>query len=152
MLICPVECLLCRMTLTPLPCIRFVTTGNDIPLNFKRIPVDAAIQTLKLSSTGLKTLDGIGGAKKLHKLDLSNNFISDTIPDELYTLTQLESVYLSFNWFSGTLSTWIGRLSNLSGFFVDSNDLSGTLPSEIGLVSTLSSLGKCPMAYDSFHY
>jgi Leucine-rich repeat (LRR) protein len=88
--------------------------------------------------------------KKLRKLEVSNNFISDTIPDELYTLTQLESIYLSFNWFSGTLSTWIGRLSNLSGFFVDSNDLSGTLPSEIGLVSTLSSLGKCPpMAYDS---
>ena len=116
--------------------------GNPVPLNFNRIPVESEIQTLKLSSTGLKTLDGISGARKLRTLIVSNNFISNVLPDEVFTLTQLEAAYLSFNWLSGTLSTRIGRLSNLVKFYVDGNDFSGIIPSELGLLGGLDDLGK----------
>lgn len=114
-------------------------------MNFNSIPLDSAIKTLKLSSTGLKSLDGISAATNLRELFVSNNYISDVLSDEVFMLRQLESLYLSFNWLSGTLSTRIGKMSTLSKFYVDGNDLSGAIPSELGLLSSLDNLGKCTM-------
>ena len=116
--------------------------GNDVPLDFNLLPLEPAIQTMKLSSTGLKSLDGIGSAKKLRKLIVSNNYLSDVLPEELFTLSELEELHLSFNWLSGTLSSHIGSLNNLAELYFDFNDFSGELPSEIGLLSKLESIGK----------
>jgi hypothetical protein len=127
-----------------LPVLLYHTTGNDVPLDFSRIPLKSTIQTMKLSSTGLKSLDGIGNARKLRELVVSNNYLSDVLPDELYTLTDLESLYLSFNWLSATLSSHIGKLVNLSKLYIDFNNFSGKIPSELGLLSKLESIGKPP--------
>lgn len=115
-----------------------------MPLDFSRIPLESTIQTMKLSSTGLKSLEGIGNARKLRELVVSNNYVSDVLPDELFTLTDLESLYLSFNWLSGTLSKRIGKLVNLSKLYIDFNNFSGKIPSELGLLSKLESIGKRP--------
>lgn len=114
-------------------------------VDFQRIPLESELVTLKLSSTGVNSLDGISFARKLGTLELSNNFIVGTLPDEFFSLTSLEAVYLSSNMLSGTLSSRIGNLKKLVKFYADGNDFSGTIPSELSLLSSLDNLGKCAM-------
>ena len=65
---------------------------------------------------------------------------STILPDELYSLTNLESLRLSNSNFSGTISTLIGNLIELKVLDLSGNNLIGTIPSEIGLVTNLETL------------
>ena len=106
------------------------------------IPPGSKIETLKLSATGLKSLDGIGQAKNLSRLIASNNRITGPLPEELFSLSELQALYLSYNALSGTLSTRIGELTKLVNFYVDDNEFSGTIPSHFGRLLDLNNLGK----------
>eukprot|EP00977_Amphora_coffeiformis_P009602 scaffold2209_cov168-Amphora_coffeaeformis.AAC.16 len=87
--------------------------GNNLILTLEGVPDGSELVSLRLSSTGLESLEGIGKAKKLVSFHAVDCGISGTIPDELFGLENLEELYLSFNSFNGTLSPEIGNLSNL---------------------------------------
>lgn len=60
---------------------------------------------------------------------LSNNYLTGTIPNVIYTFKNLEYLNLYNNSFYGTLSSNIGTLTKLFYLNVGSNKLHGTLPS-----------------------
>jgi Leucine-rich repeat (LRR) protein len=91
-----------------------------------------------LSSTNLASLNGIGGAKKLQELHVTDNGLKGTIPSELFWLTNLRRLYMSFNAFSGTLSgKLLANLTNLEDFYMFGNNITGTIPSEVGKLQAL---------------
>jgi len=67
---------------------------------------------------------------------LSDRFISGTIPDELYLLTNLWNLDLGgCTNIRGTISTYIGRLSDLWDVRLDGTSMEGSIPSEIGMLT-----------------
>ena len=82
----------------------------------------------------------------LQVLGISNNELTGTIPNELFTTSsemwnRLSELYIHNNHFSGTLPSWIMSLPNLDTLVLGGNDWSGTLPS--GFLA-MPSLGKSP--------
>jgi Leucine-rich repeat (LRR) protein len=67
----------------------------------------------------------------LKVLDLSNNNIQGTIPEEIYKLTNLEKLFLFNNKLSGTISNQIGNLNSITHFHVSHNNLIGKIPEEL---------------------
>ena len=66
-------------------------------------------------------------------LNLAGNKF-DTIPTELFSLTNLVKLFLQRNDFVGSIATFVGQLSTLDTLRLGNNALNGTLPSEIGYV------------------
>ena len=110
--------------------------GNDINFSFERIDKLSNLKTLKLSSTGLKSLDGIGKARSLVNLHLTGNLIQ-SIPDELFELEDLVNLYLNYNKIQGELSPKIGNLLSLEELYLFKNEMSGSIPSELGNLKEL---------------
>lgn len=81
--------------------------------------------------------DEIGNLSYLQYLDLGNNELHDTIPEDLYGLTNLQHLDLSANFFSGFISDNIGDLLGLRHLSMGYNELQGTLPNEIGFLAEL---------------
>ncbi len=75
-------------------------------------------------------MDGIANANDLRRLHLTDNALSGTFPEGLFTLTELRTLYLSFNSFTGTIPDQISKLSNLEEFYAYGNKFNGTLPGE----------------------
>ena len=73
-------------------------------------------------------------------LDVRDNLLHGTIPDELYTCVELEWIDLSRNSFSSTISTEIGNLRNLKVIKLNENFLSGSIPSRIFMATELQTL------------
>ncbi|OEU20277.1 L domain-like protein, partial [Fragilariopsis cylindrus CCMP1102] len=67
----------------------------------------------------------------LLKLDLSNNNLVGTIPEELYKLTNIQKVYLFKNNLTGTISSQIGNLDSITHFHLSHNNLIGNIPNEL---------------------
>eukprot|EP00536_Pseudo-nitzschia_multiseries_P004287 jgi/Psemu1/187725/e_gw1.70.25.1 len=67
----------------------------------------------------------------LANLDLSNNGLVGTIPEELYDATNLKRVHLFKNNLEGTISKKIGQLDSITHFHVSHNQLRGTIPEEV---------------------
>jgi Leucine-rich repeat (LRR) protein len=100
------------------------------------------LELLILSDNQLTTLKGIGNAKDtLQFVNLNKNQIDQSIPDEVFDLTNLKTLYLAFNQFTGTLSTAIGRLTKLTELYAFRNRLSGQIPSELGMLDKCQILG-----------
>ena len=74
------------------------------------------------------------------ELDLSENELNGTIPSELGSLTNLETLRLSDNQLRGTIPPELGNLTNLEVLNLFENRLSGTIPSELGNLSNLGAL------------
>jgi Leucine-rich repeat (LRR) protein len=112
--------------------------GNDVLLDFQTINQEMTqLEFLRLSGMGLSSLEGISNAVNLKAFHVTNNKITK-IPEELYTMTSLESIFLSFNSIQGTISTKIGQLTNLKECYLFGNSLAGSIPSEIGLMTSLA--------------
>jgi Leucine-rich repeat (LRR) protein len=105
--------------------------GSDINFSFENIGKLSNLRTLKLSSTGLNSLDGIGNAQSLVDLHLTDNLLQ-SIPEELFELENLVNLYLNYNQIQGQLSPSIGKLSSLEQLFLFQNRFSGSIPSEVG--------------------
>ena len=65
-------------------------------------------------------------------LDLSYNNIGGSIPDELYSIRDLQRLYLYHNRLTGTISTYIGQLPSLKYLHLSHNVLTGTIPAQLG--------------------
>ncbi|KAJ4760739.1 receptor like protein 56 [Rhynchospora pubera] len=61
----------------------------------------------------------------LTTLNLSNNYLTGSIPDSLSKLRQLESLDLSYNALTGKIPRGLTNLSSLEAFSVAYNNLSG---------------------------
>ena len=75
----------------------------------------------------------IGQARALNYININGNaLLSGEIPDELFSLADLDTLLLYETAVSGTISPRIGQLANLSVLFLNDNNLSGPIPPEIG--------------------
>ncbi|KAG0482191.1 hypothetical protein HPP92_010275 [Vanilla planifolia] len=125
---------------------------------------DSAVISIDLAGLGLNGTLGylLSNLLSLKTLDMSNNFIHETIPYQLppnlsylnlasnnltgnlpYSLSTMVSlVYLnsSHNFLSQSVGDFFANLQNLSILDLSSNNLSGDLPNSLGLLSNLSSL------------
>ncbi|GAY32565.1 hypothetical protein CUMW_273950 [Citrus unshiu] len=79
----------------------------------------------------------IGSLRNLESLDLSSNNLNGTIPKEIGSLRNLELLDLSSNNLNGTVPKEIGSLRNLKVLDLGSNNLNGTIPKEIGSLRNL---------------
>ena len=82
----------------------------------------------------------IGRLSELRSLNLSYNFLTGPIPNEICNLTKLEELYLHFNQLSGGISSNVGRLTHLRKLQVDHNKLTGPIPSALGDLKELEIL------------
>lgn len=84
---------------------------------------------------------------KLEILDLSQNYIVGTIPDDIDCLARLSYLNLYANNFSGNIPAAIGLLPELRTLRLYDNQFNGTFPPEIGNLSKLEELS---MAHNGF--
>ena len=103
---------------------------NTILVDFSGIGKMSSLTILNLSSTGLSSIAGVGAASSLKELHLTGNELT-SIPDEIFSLSNLERLLMNFNKVAGKLPSKIGQLVNLKELFLFRNKLSGALPSEI---------------------
>ena len=84
--------------------------------------------------------DDKGAAGLYRRLWLINTGLVGTLPEELYSLTSLETIAVTNNKLEGTISTLIGQLTSLQAFNIDNNLISGPIPIELTTLSNLSLL------------
>jgi len=114
---------------------------NPVDFEFKGIEKAASLKHLYLDSTKLTSLEGIGEAIKLETLHLQqNNFYGESIPGDIFSLTNMRHLYLSDSLFGGTLPAKIAQLTQLEEFYCHGNELTGTIPSEIAQLNQLQVL------------
>ena len=71
--------------------------SNPIDFKFKGIGKAQNLVELRLDATGLSSIDSIGDATSLLRLDLKYNQLSGSFPTELFNLDKLESLHLTDN-------------------------------------------------------
>ena len=71
-------------------------------------------------------------APSLVLLDLAENEIKGSLPDEFFELSNLQYLYLHDNSMTGTLSEDIGNLQLLDHLYLGNNQFGGTIPYNIG--------------------
>ena len=108
-------------------------------LNFAKIPDGTRLEYLGLSGTGMKSINGISRAKALKAFYATNNNIQN-IPDEVFSMSNLRSLFLSYNSISGTISSHLAQMSSLKELYMFGNRLTGTIPTEIGRMGNLTDL------------
>ena len=77
---------------------------------------------------------------RVTKIKLGWRQLTGSIPAELGSLTELESLILSSNSLSGSIPSELGNLTNLEGLYLNSNSLTGSVPAELGNLTNLSEL------------
>ena len=83
----------------------------------------------------------IGQAQALNYINMNGNaLLSGEIPEELYSLADLDTLLLYETAVSGSISPSIGQLTNLSVLFLNDNNLSGPIPAEISNCKSLVEL------------
>ena len=102
--------------------------SNPMQFSFESIGSAKELIELRLDSTELFSLQGIGAAASLEILDLRFNNIKE-IPEELLQLTQLESLSIANNEIYGKLPNNLDNLKNLKALRLGSNKIFGKLPS-----------------------
>jgi hypothetical protein len=102
------------------------------------------VTEIHFGSSDLKGSIGsdIGLLQDLTFLDLANNMIQGTIPEELYRLNFLEEFYGYNNQLTGTLSSSIDNFFNLTRLHLSHNNLSGPLPETLKSSDVLNPIRK----------
>jgi Leucine-rich repeat (LRR) protein len=77
-----------------------------------------------------KLVESVGSLDQLRTLNLSHNFLKDSLPFSLFHLPKLEVLDLSSNDFSGSIPQSI-NLPSIKFLDISSNSLSGSLPTHI---------------------
>lgn len=102
--------------------------SNPITFSFDNIGSASRLQDLRLDSTRLRSLRGIGAATSLISFDARFTDIRGTLPQEILSLTNLRSLSLGNNLLTGTLPKSFGNLRRLVSLSLDSNRFNGGLP------------------------
>ncbi len=83
----------------------------------------------------------LGDLTEISSLSLSSASVEGPIPNQIYNLSKLETLYLNENHFTGSISPKIAQLTHLHVFSADYNEeISGDLPKEIGQLKELQAL------------
>ncbi|GMJ09621.1 phytosulfokin receptor 1, PHYTOSULFOKIN RECEPTOR 1 [Hibiscus trionum] len=100
-------------------------------------PSSGRVIKLELSGKRLagKLSDSLAGLDQLKTLNLSHNFLKDSLPLPLFHMPNLEQLDLSYNEFSGQIPESI-NLPSIQFLEISSNSLDGSLPSHICVNST----------------
>ena len=95
-----------------------------------------------LSDMDIKEWYGVSTNKegRVTGISLIDNGIEGNIPDEIYELSNLESLSLSLNNLFGKISPKIGNLEKIRRLDLGDNSLSGVIPEEIYLLTELTFL------------
>ena len=102
--------------------------SNPIEFKFEGIENARELRDLRLDSTNLQSLKGMGIAPALTYLDIRFNGLTGTFPsDELEGLTELETLIISENAYSGQLPRFRGN-KKLTTLSASSNAFVGPLP------------------------
>lgn len=120
-----------------LPSLIYLDVGRntvDFPLSGLS---DSKIVYLTLTDTNLNSLRGIANPPFLRNLKADRNEMTGTIPIEIFDITTLHRLDLSFNFFTGSLPNTIANLQELRRLRLYGNELKSTIPTEIGLLSRL---------------
>lgn len=113
---------------------------NAINFSFDGIEAASKLKLLYLSKTRISSLEGISKAKSLKELHLTECYLSGPLPNELFSLVNLESLFMNYNQFNGRIPPTISQLSKLKNLYLMSNELSGPLPAAIGELNQLEVL------------
>ncbi|KAK7268444.1 hypothetical protein RIF29_21142 [Crotalaria pallida] len=100
------------------------------------------LQWLDLSNNHLSGTipQNFGKFVNLQRLVLSNNYLSGTIPQNFRELVHLQILDLSNNYLSGTIPQNFGELLHLQILDLSNNYLNGTIPQSLGHLTALESL------------
>jgi len=79
----------------------------------------------------------IGNLSSIKRLDLSQNFIADTIPNEIRYINSLIELNLSHNQLSGKLDPLLADLVNLNVLQLQNNRLTDTVPNNLNKIRNL---------------
>ena len=84
----------------------------------------------------------IGKLKKLNRIVFYDYPLTGKLPEELFTLTNLETLYIVRSQYMDNtkLSSSVGNLTNLTSLDLNTNNLTGPLPEEIGNLTKLTYL------------
>ena len=77
---------------------------------------------------------------RVTRLDLADNQLTGSIPDELGSLANLEELWLSQNQLTGAIPTELGSLAKLKELWLSENQLTGEIPVELGSLANLVKL------------
>lgn len=104
--------------------------SNPIEFSFENIGNAKKLQDLRLDSTNLHSLHGIGKATSLTSFDAGFSALRGAFPAaEILPLTNLRTLHLNNNFISGGLPKSFAAIEFLTRLRLDSNLLSGNLPS-----------------------
>ena len=78
---------------------------------------------------------------RVQRLELEENQLRGTIPEELGDLSSLQRLYLAANSLEGEIPSTLGNLSNLKSLRLGRNRLTGAIPPQLGNLTNLRSLG-----------
>jgi Leucine-rich repeat (LRR) protein len=73
-------------------------------------------------------------------IDLTNNLMNGTIPQDLEDLSMIKDFSFGFNELSGGIPAWLGNLTTLEGLAIGGNQFGGEIPSELGDLINLTGL------------
>jgi len=102
--------------------------SNPVEFSFDGIGEASKLESLRLDSIKLQSLDGIGAGLSLVDIDVGFNQLSIPIPKEIHNLTNLKSFTGSINGFTGPVPDF-STLRKLDTIRLSDNELTGTLPS-----------------------
>uniref|UniRef100_A0A0E0ALH9 Protein kinase domain-containing protein n=1 Tax=Oryza glumipatula TaxID=40148 RepID=A0A0E0ALH9_9ORYZ len=120
----------------------WITNGGD-PCNEGWQGVECVVSnitsiTLNAANLGGQLGNTLGNFTSLITLDLSNNNIGGTIPDNL-PIT-LQRFFLSGNQLSGSIPSTLSTLTLLTGLSLNNNHLSGEIPDAFSTLTGLANL------------
>lgn len=116
-------------------------TDNNIDLRFDGIEQSEALETLLLSNTKIKSLEGLQHASPtLKSIHFARNDLDGPFPKSLLNLSGLRKLFINQNKLTGPIPSGISSLSLLKEVHVWDNRFTGHLPSEFGLISGLQAL------------
>lgn len=113
-----------------------VTCGASGVVSTARAAVDGQVTEIRMARQGFT--GNIPSEIKLLQdslvhLDLAENqYLHGIVPEELYELTNLKSLYLHDNVMRGTISESIKKLQNLEDLYLQNNRFEGSIPYNLG--------------------
>lgn len=104
----------------------------SVPLNLRALAGLPNLEKLDLSACTFNgVLEGVGQFQSLKMLDLSDNWLSSTIPPNISSLTSLKELHLNFNYLFGSIPVEMSKLTNLVTVDISDNSFQGVIPIEI---------------------